>query len=595
MDQSSKTLRIDEILLWDGLVNEEQIKAALEQQRGQGGRLGSHLLRLGYVTEAQLLSALSKQSGCPSIVLSQVAVPPQVLQFIPANVAVARLVMPFAYDEASDTLSVACEDPTDEELLKELQFVAQGKKIKLFVAAELPLRAALAEYYQSGCQKRTPAVGGHGALPTMEGTAVLLVTDDPEADRPIHQALVDEEFQVVSIDSADDAIGLIGRQEFHAVFIRDTVPGDYLDLIDRLRKVSPSTRVRFFESPASILLHDSGYRVTEDLVHKNMQLFTTLLASVGKLDGNHSAVVGQYVDKLCRLLELPEKDRMHIVNAAYLHDISRYYYGESEAAPDCRARVKMTAKLLESLDYPPLVVEMLKSMYIDLEEKYTKRLPIEALGGNIITTVDIFCETVRFDKRMSLDKFETVRNNMMTLSGHLFLKEVVEAFLQMVEEEILVEPECDTGVFNQVLMLCEDMDYLTAIAGRLREEGFRPVSLDNVAKFVEMYQRSKPDIMILLHEGQAAESRELIRKLSSRGVEVGRVPTFLITDRQAAAELAPVLELGLEDIIPLENSLDLLVAKMQRLRDQILGEAVDDATGDEGAKRPDEGKPALKK
>ena len=43
-------------------------------------------------------------------------------------------------------------------------------------------------------------------------------------------------------DSADDAIDLIGNQQFHTVFIKDSVPGDYIDLIDRVRKSSPNGR-----------------------------------------------------------------------------------------------------------------------------------------------------------------------------------------------------------------------------------------------------------------------------------------------------------------------------------------------------------------
>jgi len=229
----------------------------------------------------------------------------------------------------------------------------------------------------------------------------------------------------------------------------------------------------------------------------------------------------------------------------------------------------MTAKLLESLDYPPLVVGILKKMYIDLQEKFTKRLPIEALGGNILTIVDVFCEHVSLEKRMSLDKFENVRDNLMSMSGRLFLEEVVTAFLELIETEILIEPDERSRTFNQVLMYCEDADYLVAISGRLQEEGFRPVSIDKVDKFVEMYKRSRPDIMIILQEGLTSKASGLVAELIAKGVEVAAVPTYLVASRQAAAEMAPMSEHGLEDIIPIENSLDLLVVKLQKLRSDI--------------------------
>lgn len=581
MSEKNSSLRIDEILLWQGLVNEEQIKTALEYQREHGGRLGSHLVRLGFVTEAQLLGGLARQFDCEAVVLSEVAIEPEAIATVPANFALARTVMPFAFDQSSNTISIACEDPTDDTLIEELKFIAGDKQIKLFVAAEMSLRSAIAEYYLATAATRYTVPEQPDAAESSDSDecvcdedmihrgTVLLVTDDLEDDRPLQQALQNEAFRVVCSDSADDAIDLIGSQTFQAVFIRDTVPGNYIDLIDRLRKLSPSTAVRYYESPGRMLLSEGGYQATGDLVIRNMQLFTTLLSTREQTSGNHAGTVGKYVDKLCRRMELPDKDRLSIVSAAYLHDISRFYYGESKSASDCCTRVQMTARLLDSLNYPPLVVGILKSMYIDLEQKYTRRLPIEALGGSIVTIVDVFCEHVSFEKRMSLDKFETARNNLLSLSGRMFLSEVVEAFLELVETEILIEPDKKGRTFNQVLMYCEDMDYLSAISGRLKEENFRPVALDNVDKFVEMYQRSRPDIMILLQEGRASKASSLVNNLTDRGVEVATVPTYLVTSRQAAAELAPMLDLGLEDIFPIENSLDLLVVKLQKLRTRI--------------------------
>ena len=117
-------------------------------------------------------------------------------------------------------------------------------------------------------------------------------------------------------------------------------------------------------------------------------------------------------------------------------------------------------------------------------------------------------------------------------------------------------------------MYCDDDDYLAAISGRLREEGFRPVSLTEVEKFVEMYQRSRPDMIILLQEGQASRARQLVGAMSKKGVEFDKVPTYLIAASQSTPELADLLGQGLEDIIPIENSLDLLVVKLQKLREK---------------------------
>jgi response regulator RpfG family c-di-GMP phosphodiesterase len=585
-------MRVDEILIKEGLVTEEQVRKALEYQKEHGGRIGSHLMRLGFVDEAGLLKALSIQSECESVILTGREITPETIETIPANVAIARIVIPFAYDAASDTLSIACHNPKDEGLVNELKFVAGGRRVKLYVAAELPLKAAVARYYmveQHAYDAAAPVSAGTNPLPVLEETgeiptipprgAILLVSDEVEADAPLRHALEQQEYKIVISTSADEAIEVIGSQSFHTVFIRDTVQGDYIDLIDRLRKVSPRTNVRYYESSAQLLLNTEGNQIISDLVVKNLQLFTSLLSSRENLEENHAGTVGLYVDRLCRQMGIPDKDRLNITNAAYVHDMSRFYYGESQSAPDCRTRIQLTAKLLDSLNYSPLIIEILRSMYINLRQKYTKRLPIETLGGNIVTIVDIFCENVSMREKMSLDKFEAIRNNLTSLSGKLFLPEVVRAFIEMIEEEILIEPTSEK--YNQALMYCEDPDAIAPLAKRLKDEGFRPVALDSVDRFVELYQRSRPDMMIIASEGRAARSITLVDELIRRGIEIMKVPTFLLTAQDTAAELTSMFERGIEDIIPLENSLDLLVVKMRKLRARVESKAKSQ-TGTEG-------------
>lgn len=571
MSERATSLRIDEILLREGLVNDAQVAEALECQRESGGRVGSHLVRLGYIDETGLLKALSIQLNCESVLLSGVELPPEVTDLIPANVAIARTVIPFYYDPETNVLKIACEDPTDQELQNELSFVAGGRKVHLYVAAEMPLLAAIQKHYGGRetafvveeANPGTTREAGSDDFAPARGT-ILLVSDEPEADRPLRQALEQENYQVASIDSADDAIDLIGGQKFHTVFIRDTVQGDYIDLIDRLRKFSPRTVVRYYESAAQLLVDQEGSRALSDLVSRNLELFTSLLGSRDDQEDNHAATVGKYVDRLCRQLGLPVRDRLYIVTAAYIHDLSRVYYGESTEAPDCRSRIPMTAKLLDSLSFPPLISEILRSMYIDLQQKFTKRLPIENLGGNIVTLVDIFCENIPLHQKISLDKFESIRGKLTSLVGRLFLPEVVEAFLEMIEAEILIEPVA--GKHNQVLLLGESEEALEPLTRRLKVEGFRPVALDAVERFVELYRRSRPDIIVLLDEGRPAHAISMVDEIIRHGVEIIKVPTFLLTSHETAPELTPLFERGIEDIIPFESNMDMLTVKLRKLR-----------------------------
>ena len=59
------TMKIGEFLINDNRITNEQLENALEVQKKEPGKLGSILIRLGYVTEEDITQALSKQFGYP--------------------------------------------------------------------------------------------------------------------------------------------------------------------------------------------------------------------------------------------------------------------------------------------------------------------------------------------------------------------------------------------------------------------------------------------------------------------------------------------------------------------------------------------------
>jgi response regulator RpfG family c-di-GMP phosphodiesterase len=601
---STQKLRLDEILVSEGLITEEQVKEALEFQKVHGGKFGSQLLYHRFIDEVGLVKALAIQQGCEGVVLSNVKIIREVLKFIPSKIAIARKVVPFDFNPETNQLKVACEEPHDENLLAELQFVARGKEVKLYVAADMAITTALQRYYVSPdsshgeteenvipdvvldtdrivlsklIEPRDPSLLVRGKI--------LLVTDD-EFSSPILRSILErDEFSVTTTDSADDAIDKLSGDKFQAVFIKDTVSGDYIDLIDRLRKISPKTTVRYFESASSLILHEDAIKQEKELLTRNLEVFTSLLASNYKLATNHSAIVGQYVDQVCRRLGLPEKDALVITNAAYLHDLARYYY-HTNGRLDCRAVAGLTVKLLESLNYSPVVIEILRSMYINLRGKYTKRLPIEVLGGNIITVVDLFCESVSSDQRLSLDKFDIVRRKLRDLVGKLFLPEVVDVFVGLIQEEILAVQTSER--VGQVMLYADSPELLESVEQRMRKDGFRVFSQTDTIQFIDLFRRSKPDMLVLTLSSPPAEIVAFVDRLIAEGISLEETPTFLLAGTSDTSQLTKLFEKGIEDILSNDGNLDFLVIKMKKIQSRLeeaarqRGEAPAPATGARG-------------
>jgi len=63
--------RIGELLINEGLINQEQLAEALEKQKHSGGKTFEILLRLGHLDKDKLHTMLSKQPGVASIDLSR--------------------------------------------------------------------------------------------------------------------------------------------------------------------------------------------------------------------------------------------------------------------------------------------------------------------------------------------------------------------------------------------------------------------------------------------------------------------------------------------------------------------------------------------
>lgn len=581
MDRPQPKRRLDEILLAEGFATEEDIREALFRQKAHGGKFGSQLLYRRSITEADLVRALATQLGCKGVILSEKVIEPRVVELVPRNICLARKVMPFDFDPANNLLKVACEDPTDQTLVRELGFVTKGMTVKLYVAAELALDAAIAQYHPGrevslddsvhpeipdhlkakGGPVDTTAPEGRGNPAELHPT-VLLVTDEVIATSHLRSLLECDNYRVVVSSSADEALARLDGQIFHAVFIKDSVAGDYLHLVDRVRDISPKTMIRFYAKATSLIMNRNAMASEAELVLANLELFTSLLASKDGQPENHGGRVGRYANRLCLHLDLPDKDRLQISNAGYVHDLARYYYTH-ETTRNNREAIRLTIQLLRSVNYPPVVLEMLRTMYADLNERYRHRLPIEVLGGNILTIADFFCDSAPAGEKLLLDRFDAIKKKLRDLTGTMFLPEVAEAFIAMIQDEVL---DARTGVsLGQVMIYAVDPTVRRPLELRLRNEGYRTVSQGAVNSLLELYQRSEPDFLLVSVTGTAGGASKLIRVLTDGGVRFERTPTILLTDAESAAGLTGLLDCGIEDIVTLEENLDMLVRKVHRL------------------------------
>src|SRR5712664_3808305 len=138
------SVRLGEILVKENLITTEQLKKALEHQRHNGGKLGSVLMKLGYITDDQITGVLSRQYGVPSINLKFYEVDQNVIKLIPQDTAVRYQIVPLS--RVGSTLTIAMTDPTNVFAMDDIKFMT-GFNVEPVVASETAIAEAISKFY----------------------------------------------------------------------------------------------------------------------------------------------------------------------------------------------------------------------------------------------------------------------------------------------------------------------------------------------------------------------------------------------------------------------------------------------------------------
>jgi DNA-binding NarL/FixJ family response regulator len=149
------------------------------------------------------------------------------------------------------------------------------------------------------------------------------------------------------------------------------------------------------------------------------------------------------------------------------------------------------------------------------------------------------------------------------MTGRLFLSEIVEAFIAMIQEHIL--ETAVSGDKGQLMILSDKAIHMQPVELRLRNEGFRVVCETSIDSFADMFARCEPDVLLLISVAKPSQVTETLEKVKKLKSSKAKVPIFLLVKDYYTAQLTAVLDKGVEDIISLDNNLDILVAKLRRI------------------------------
>ncbi|HPD89680.1 MAG TPA: ATPase, T2SS/T4P/T4SS family [Oscillospiraceae bacterium] len=144
-------IRLGDLLISAGIINEKQLNEALVIQKKTGERLGDVLLNNNVITEPQLIEALQIQLGVDFVDLTSVTIPVELTKYVSRNIAKKYGVVPVKM--VNSELYVAMIDPMNFMALEEIKGVSHKNVIPMIATRAATERAINTLYGNEGAAR----------------------------------------------------------------------------------------------------------------------------------------------------------------------------------------------------------------------------------------------------------------------------------------------------------------------------------------------------------------------------------------------------------------------------------------------------------
>ncbi len=139
-----KKKMLGEMLVASGLIHDEQLNKALEEQKKRGGKVGEILVDLGFISEHNIATFLGRQLNIPFIELDNQLIDAESVQILPGDMARRLVALPLYKDK--EALVVAMADPLNIFGIDDIR-KATGLKIRQLVATRSDILRAIDRYF----------------------------------------------------------------------------------------------------------------------------------------------------------------------------------------------------------------------------------------------------------------------------------------------------------------------------------------------------------------------------------------------------------------------------------------------------------------
>lgn len=194
-------MKLGQLLVKKRIIDEDQLRAVLARQKGEGARFGEMLVRLGLVSKRDVLSSLATQPGFLLDTVALAQVKPAVAQLIPRRVAERLTCIAVALE--GDRLSVAMADPLDFSAIEQVSAIT-GAHVEPLLSGASDVELALRLHYPAENEQALVVRAPEVAVAERERDALATSAIEPEED---------DRFGLVSVSRTSENIAIANPED----------------------------------------------------------------------------------------------------------------------------------------------------------------------------------------------------------------------------------------------------------------------------------------------------------------------------------------------------------------------------------------------
>lgn len=583
-----KKARLDQILLRMGAVSDEQIRKALLRQKSRGGRLGSNLLYYRFVTEEQMVQALSEQFAISGVRLSGCEIPEDVVKRIPVKVAEELVALPFRFDRETGELHVAIADPENAEAVSLLRRASGAPRVVLHIAPESWIRSRIASIYHGRAEdasrevvidlpdlfvdekeKRAARSDGPEEAPgkTPPRPGILLFTGQLFLKNVLPSVFEREGVRLSVATSADQIVDALKAAECSRILVSEDAREEF---------------ERFLSGPGSRLpVPDVAYfRTVGDALLENPvpygKMFASLLAAVRRshaprLAGSSGsppyALISKEIAEVGRVLGLGRVVVDGLRIAAHL--LTPPMEGEGGGMdPALRAGgypfgdLDAAVQVARSLEFPwdiPACLQLLGTATPagDAVPPEEERRALSTAAG-LLALVWHRHQALPSLRGGSGGDPEALKSMLRAQAGRLAPSSVVEAYVRVLEQS-----DAFSGAGKDIVVVGGADPRSSDLVLELKQHGFRVAQADDPGEARTVCLRRRPAAIILRVDESPSPADTFCRFLREEEGD-SETALFAVTRRSEPSFLLNLMDTWFSDVFTLPMNGQVVVARISR-------------------------------